>query len=93
MLSDCDRRVLTVAALSRLVTCSLAAALSWLVVDYDSSAEYLPPSPQRQPLTWLVWDTVYFDRIATDGYEYEQYHAFFPLLPGEKSSTLPPAHC
>jgi Mannosyltransferase (PIG-V) len=28
-----------------------------------------------------VWDSVFFVRIAQCGYEYEQFHAFFPLLP------------
>lgn len=27
------------------------------------------------------WDAVYFLRIAQAGYEFEQFHAFFPLLP------------
>ncbi|KAH7861293.1 hypothetical protein Vadar_024254 [Vaccinium darrowii] len=29
----------------------------------------------------IVWDSVYFTRIAQCGYEYEQSYAFFPLLP------------
>ena len=29
----------------------------------------------------MTWDSVYFARVATNGYEYEQTHAFFPLLP------------
>ena len=34
---------------------------------------------------WLtglaVWDSAFFVRVARCGYEYEQFHAFFPLLP------------
>lgn len=29
----------------------------------------------------VVWDSVYYLRIAECGYEYEQTHAFFPALP------------
>lgn len=29
-----------------------------------------------------VWDTVHYLRVAQCGYEDEQSHAFFPLLPG-----------
>ncbi|KAK9806200.1 hypothetical protein WJX72_005101 [[Myrmecia] bisecta] len=29
-----------------------------------------------------VWDSVFFTRVAQCGYEYEHFHAFFPLLPG-----------
>ncbi|KAM6545564.1 hypothetical protein CsatB_026300 [Cannabis sativa] len=46
---------------------------------------------QRDHLLWpsiasaiessIVWDGVYFVRIAQCGYEYEQSYAFFPLLP------------
>lgn len=49
-----------------------------------------PPPPLRRPL-WpstasaiessIVWDGVYFVRIAQCGYEYEQSYAFLPLLP------------
>ncbi|CAN0910353.1 GPI mannosyltransferase 2 [Linum grandiflorum] len=48
--------------------------------------------PDHQGNAWLprigsaiedsvVWDSVYFVRIAQCGYEYEQSYAFFPLLP------------
>ncbi|KAF8073221.1 hypothetical protein HT031_000882 [Scenedesmus sp. PABB004] len=37
-------------------------------------------APAAHP--WVVWDSVFFARIAACGYEYEQYHAFFPGLPG-----------
>lgn len=41
----------------------------------------------------IVWDGVYFTRIAECGYEYEQTYAFLPLLPlcaivFSKSGTL-----
>jgi hypothetical protein len=29
----------------------------------------------------VMWDSVYYMRIAECGYEYEQTHAFFPALP------------
>ncbi|KAH7683744.1 GPI mannosyltransferase 2 protein [Dioscorea alata] len=51
--------------------------------------------PPRSPLLWprvaaaieqcVVWDSVYFVRIAECGYEYEQTFAFLPLLPAATS--------
>lgn len=29
----------------------------------------------------MVWDSMFFGRIAQEGYEYEQFYAFFPLFP------------
>ena len=29
----------------------------------------------------MIWDAVYFERIAQCGHEHEQCHAFFPGLP------------
>ncbi|XWS24752.1 hypothetical protein CRYUN_Cryun27aG0010700 [Craigia yunnanensis] len=49
-----------------------------------------PSPPPRPPLLsslgsfiekGIVWDSVYFVRIAQCGYEYEQSYAFLPLLP------------
>lgn len=45
----------------------------------------------------FVWDSVFFTRVALCGYEYEQYYAFFPFLPGEQNMCTPHAllqyHC
>ncbi|GMN53858.1 hypothetical protein TIFTF001_022976 [Ficus carica] len=56
----------------------------------NTTSSLPPPPPQRRPL-WpstasaiessIVWDGVYFVRIAQCGYEYEQSYAFLPLLP------------
>ena len=59
-----------------------------------------------KPLGWfrhlVVWDSVFIMRIAKCGYEYEQFHAFFPLLPllmrgglrlGERSCLMPCLVC
>lgn len=32
--------------------------------------------------SFYVWDSVFFRAIASSGYEFEQYLAFFPGLPG-----------
>lgn len=50
-----------------------------------------PPHAQQQPPLWpslasaiessIVWDGVYFVRIAQCGYEYEQSYAFLSILP------------
>ncbi|KAG2441008.1 hypothetical protein HXX76_003861 [Chlamydomonas incerta] len=38
---------------------------------------------------WLVWDAVFFANIASRGYIYEQYYAFFPLMPALLSHAPP----
>lgn len=88
--------VATVAASARLNFSLVVLFFANFGVQYDSSAD-LPvldcsagtsQSPLRPPppiLTGLhrlaVWDTQYFVRITKCGYEFEQFHAFFPLLP------------
>ncbi|KAK9273165.1 hypothetical protein L1049_017972 [Liquidambar formosana] len=56
-----------------------------------SSSDSSTPSPPSHPIAWpsigsaiegsIVWDGVFFVRIAQCGYEYEQSYAFLPLLP------------
>ncbi|XP_048425973.1 GPI mannosyltransferase 2 [Pyrus x bretschneideri] len=66
-----------------------------LLSPYDTSAPINPnclsTNPSQQNVLFpslisaiessIVWDSVYFVRIAECGYEYEQTYAFFPLLP------------
>lgn len=48
----------------------------------STATERLTALTARSALAKLaVWDSVFFVRIAKCGYEYEQFHAFFPLLP------------
>ena len=48
----------------------------------DAEHPKSPPSPLCAAVEGLVtWDAVYFLRISEAGYEHEQTHAFFPLLP------------
>ncbi|GAA5880863.1 hypothetical protein JCM1840_003303 [Sporobolomyces johnsonii] len=73
--------VLTSLAL-RLLTSLVLVATFHLVPSFDASAAVLSPpvSPLFQP--FVRWDTVYFVRIAQDGYTQEQRLAFMPGLPG-----------
>jgi hypothetical protein len=48
----------------------------------------------------VVWDSVYYVQIAQCGYEYEQTHAFLPVLPltmrflaNTGRSLIPPLSC
>lgn len=47
----------------------------------DPNAPVLFPSLASAIENSVVWDSVYFVRIALCGYEYEQSYAFLPLLP------------
>ncbi|KAJ1397126.1 GPI mannosyltransferase 2 [Sesbania bispinosa] len=88
--------VLKSAICSRLLVLTLIILCRILVSPYDTSAPLNPPclttpndthSPLRQSRiasaieNGIVWDSVYFVRIAQCGYEYEQSYAFLPLLP------------
>lgn len=69
--------------------------LARYLVDYDTSSTYLSESCQsnwpelvaktQQQYPWVVWDSVFLHRISFCGYEFEQYFAFFPGLPGQWS--------
>lgn len=50
--------------------------------DTEFRSDPAPTGGSHSSLLRLaVWDSVFFTRIASCGYEYEQFHAFFPLLP------------
>ncbi|EFJ47490.1 hypothetical protein VOLCADRAFT_91860 [Volvox carteri f. nagariensis] len=53
------------------------------------TAGQLPRTPSAPLQGWLVWDSVFFADIAARGYAFEQYYAFFPLLPGLVSLVAP----
>lgn len=88
--------ILKIAVCSRLVLLALIILWRSLFEPYDTSAPLNPDclSLESQPadtVLWpkigsaiegsIVWDAVYFVRIAQCGYEYEQSYAFLPLLP------------
>ncbi|VFQ69908.1 unnamed protein product [Cuscuta campestris] len=89
--------VLKCAVVSRLVVIFLAILWRCLLSPYDTSASIDPscltselnshappvllPRVAAAIENGIVWDSVYFVRIAQCGYEYEQSYAFFPLLP------------
>ncbi len=87
--------------LTLLARASLLAAATFLdafLIDYDTSKSITPAERDQSAATgstgsgllrgWAVWDAVFFSDIAVRGYVYEQYYAFFPLLPGELVKLL-----
>ncbi|XP_027345366.1 GPI mannosyltransferase 2 isoform X2 [Abrus precatorius] len=80
--------VLKSAIYSRLLLLTLIILFRTILSPYDTSAPLNPPclsapnTTLNSPLqNAVVWDSVYFIRIAQCGYEYEQSFAFLPLLP------------
>ncbi|KAJ0020166.1 hypothetical protein Pint_31359 [Pistacia integerrima] len=90
-----ETQILKLATLSRLLLLTLTILWRALLSPYDTSASLnpdcladpVPPQHSRNnPISsaienGVVWDSVYFVRIAQCGYEYEQSFAFLPLLP------------
>ncbi|XP_057956419.1 uncharacterized protein LOC131149729 [Malania oleifera] len=95
--TDHGGTVLRCAAASRLLLLSMILTWRTLLSPYDTSAPLNPsclssssnstegsvlwPSVAAAVESSVVWDGVYFVRIAECGYEYEQSYAFLPLLP------------
>ena len=82
MLSDDSSLILKTAVAARLLTCALLWALPTLfrLPAFDTSANAL--LGQGSQLEGFVrWDTLYFVRIALQGYTREQEHAFQPGIP------------
>lgn len=89
------RLVLQYAIASRFLVLTLIVLWRSLLSPYDTSAAINPsclnseisddhvlfPRIASALETSIVWDSVYFVRIAQCGYEYEQSYAFLPLLP------------
>src|SRR5437660_10411034 len=71
------RRVLVLWSSSRVAI----VVLGWLLTTRLGGHRALPPW-QREPWTALTgWDSVYYIRIAQDGYLHGARVAFFPLYP------------
>jgi hypothetical protein len=90
-------RLLIVAAAFRALYIAALVALDLALPDYDTSARLLSAdcdaawparaaaagAAARAPRgSLVVWDAVFFHRVAACGYEYEQFYAFFPGFPG-----------
>ena len=85
--------VALMALASRLALLAVGIVSDALFPDYDSSAELHTDSCDAVSNTdhtaWfssavrssVVWDSVYFERLARCGYEFEHFFAFFPGLP------------
>lgn len=77
-------QVVRFAAASRASVSLLAALSAWLVRPYDTSSQLLAgggAGGASLAAAFGSWDGVYFAHIARAGYEYEHFHAFFPLYP------------
>lgn len=95
-LTDYEGVVVRSAIASRIVLLTLIILWRSLLTPYDTSAPINPnclsttttsnddvlfPRAASAIESSVVWDSVYFVRIAQCGYEYEQTYAFLPLLP------------
>lgn len=101
-------RLLALAAAVRVAYVASLLALDAALPDYDTSSSLLSPdcgagwpraaaavhaSPRRAS-GLAVWDAVFFHRLAACGYEYEQFYAFFPGLPGAaRRAAAGRTHC
>eukprot|EP01126_Amoeba_proteus_P020338 TRINITY_DN206_c1_g2_i12.p1 TRINITY_DN206_c1_g2~~TRINITY_DN206_c1_g2_i12.p1 ORF type:complete len:134 (+),score=8.80 TRINITY_DN206_c1_g2_i12:177-578(+) len=85
------RKVLRLAVCSRCLVWSISIITTLLVDPYDTSAHLAYEWKQTSGILnkmfqvlfgpFANWDAIYFVGIAKMGYKYEQFHAFFPLLP------------
>ena len=84
-------RAALIATTSRLAVVAFVVGLSFVVEPYDSSqsvgsAAFTPRSVADKFVLhhlsrFTNWDGVFFAHLSSEGYEYEQFHAFFPLFP------------
>jgi len=78
MLTEREKQILAISSLSRIVIILFSLIVSCFVSKYDTSSDIAFPSPLNP---FASWDGIYFLTIATKGYMYEQFHAFFPAFP------------
>lgn len=89
-----ERRLIFVSVLSRCIIILLAAVVSHWIEPFDTSSRVaynnVPTAEYKSNFDKILrtsligfgnWDGIYFLRISTHDYEFDQYHAFFPLLP------------
>lgn len=86
-----NRKIIRIAFISKISLLVISNITLFLIPQWDNSSDLVissEESPSR--LDWTLmkllmpffrWDAVHFHRIALYGYEFEQQHAFFPLLP------------
>ncbi|KAG7399528.1 hypothetical protein PHYBOEH_008653 [Phytophthora boehmeriae] len=74
-----EQRVVKFAVASRVSVVLLALATSVVVTPYDTSSHLQAGAFYLSSLA--NWDGVYFSHIARHGYDYEHFHAFFPMYP------------
>ncbi|XP_031572995.1 GPI mannosyltransferase 2-like [Actinia tenebrosa] len=98
-MTDEVRIVLRLAFLSRVLILFLQVIFNFLVNDYDSSSTIVRNTTKSLDKAVIFifdgfqkWDSVYFLQIAKDGYQYEQYMAFFPLYPWLVRAISLPIH-
>ncbi|KAF4036220.1 Mannosyltransferase (PIG-V) [Phytophthora infestans] len=72
-------RIVVFAAATRACVTLLALSTSAIVVPYDTSSHLQAGGSPFAPLS--NWDGVYYSHIALHGYDFEHFHAFFPLYP------------
>lgn len=87
------QKLVAVAACVRAAYLLMVAVFALLFADYDTSTSILSEScadnwpdqaaSAQRYLPAVVWDSIFLNRIAACGYEYEQFFAFYPGVPGE----------
>lgn len=87
---DTSGKLFCFAAATRCAYLAIILTCSHFLESYDTSSTLVDDTCDGSGSTALrnpaisklqVWDTIFYSRIANCGYEYEQYHAFFPLVP------------
>lgn len=76
-----QRTVILIALLSRMFVVLLGIIANYIGPSYDTAAEATFPFLVKPLHTFVSWDSFYFLKIASKGYQYEPEYAFFPGYP------------